>query len=142
MLTVLIADDHPVVRKGVRHILRDAGDIGEIYEAATWEETVDGVGVHKPDVVVMNTTLVDANSLEVLLILKHRFPGLPVILYHPEADPEFARRALQYGADGVVTKLAPGQELVNAVRTAAAAGIYICTVLAAKMNDLSGLGPV
>jgi two-component system, NarL family, invasion response regulator UvrY len=142
MLTILIADDHPVVRKGVRHILREAAEIGEIYETATWEETLDGVGTYKPDVVVMNTTLVDANSLEVLLILKQKFPGLPVILYHPDADPEFARRALQYGADGVVTKLSPGQELVNAVHTAATAGIYVCTVLAAKMNDLSGFGPI
>jgi two-component system, NarL family, invasion response regulator UvrY len=93
-------------------------------------------------VVVMNTTLVDANTLEVLLDLKHHFPGLPVVLYHPEADPEFARRALNHGADGIVAKIGPGRELINAVHTVAAAGVYVCTVLAAKMNDASGYGPI
>jgi two-component system, NarL family, invasion response regulator UvrY len=142
MLSVLIADDHPIVRKGVRSILRDAADIGPVYEAATWEETVAQAEACQPDVVVLNTTLVDANTLDVLLDLKHRFPDLPVVLYHPDADPEFARRALSYGADGVVAKIGPGQELINAVHTVAAEGVYVCTVLAAKMKDTSGYGPV
>ena len=135
MLSVLVADDHPVVRKGVRNILREAAGITEVYEAATADETLDRIARYQPDVVVMNTTLADANTLSVLLELRHQFPELPVVLFHPEADPDFARRALAYGANGIVTKLADAEELVKAVQTVAASETYLCSVLAAMMND-------
>lgn len=134
MLRILIADDHPVVRQGVRNLLRAAGGFAEPDEAATRAEVLEKVLAAPPDIVVMNTTLVDTNSIECLQAIKRLQPDLPVILLHPEPDPDYARRALASGASGVVTKLSPDDEILTAIRTVAAGGTYVGALLAAQMN--------
>lgn len=136
-LCVVIADDHPVVRKGVRSLLREAIGFSEPLEAATRDETLALIQMHQPDVVVMNTTLVDADSLEVLRAIHALRPNLPVILLHPEPDPAFARTALANGAAGIITKADHDAELVLAIRAVVATGRYVCAAIAARMNDES-----
>jgi DNA-binding NarL/FixJ family response regulator len=131
---VLIADDHPVVRKGVRSLLREHPAFGEPREAATTAETLAMVEAEPLDVVVMNTTLLDADSLEVLRRIKALRPELPVILLHPEPDPAFARAALAGGAAGIVTKAEHEDELLKAIEAALAAKTYLGAAIAARMN--------
>lgn len=134
MLRILMADDHPVVRQGFRNLLRNAGGFAPPLEAATCAAVLALVQADPPDMVVMNTTLLDADSLETLRAIKQMRPALPVILLHPEPDPDYARQALASGASGIVTKLSPDEELLVAIRTVAAGGAYVCALLAARMN--------
>jgi two-component system invasion response regulator UvrY len=134
MLRVLIADDHPIVRMGVRNLLRKLPEIAELLEAATKDETLETVRDARLDLVVMNTTLVDADAIEVLRSIKKLQPELPVILLHPEPDSVFARLALANGAAGIVTKAGAESELVMAIRVAAEGGVYVCSTIMARMN--------
>ena len=134
MLRILIADDHPVVRQGVRNLLREAGGFAPPLEAATRAEVLALVRADPPDLVVMNTTLIDTDSIDALRAIKQLQPALPVILLHPDPDPDFARLALANGASGIVTKLSPDEEILTAIRTVAAGGVYVCALLAARMN--------
>lgn len=123
-----------MVRQGFRNLLRAAGGFAPPDEAATCDEVLTLVRTNPPDLVVMNTTLVDAASLEALQAIKRLQPALPVILLHPEPDPDYARRALASGAAGVITKLAPDEELLTAIQTVANGGTYVCSLLAARLN--------
>lgn len=138
MLRVLIADDHPVVRQGIINLLRTVPDFARPAEAATRAETLALVAAYQPHVVVMNTTLADADSIEVLQTIKALAPDLPVILLHPEPDPVFTRRALDSGAKGVVTKQSPEEELLAAIRAVTRGRIFVASAVAALMNGQSG----
>ena len=140
MLRVLIADDHPVIRQGVIHLLRTDPSFAPPAEAATRAETLAQATAYQPDLVVMNTTLVDADSLEVLTTLKRLQPGLRVVLLHPEPDPAFARQALDCGADGIVTKQEPDEELLAAIRAVARHETYVSAATAALMDGKSEPG--
>jgi DNA-binding NarL/FixJ family response regulator len=141
MLRILIADDHPVIRQGIIHLLRTDPSFAPPAEAATRAETLAQVEAYQPDLVVMNTTLVDANSLEVLITLKRLQPALRIILLHPEPDPDFTRRALECGADGIVTKLEPDEELLAAIRAVTRREVYISTATAILMGGGSAPSP-
>ncbi len=139
LLVVLIADDHPIVREGVRNVLRGAARFAVPEEAATRDETLAIVLAVRLDVVVMNTTLLDADSIDVLKSIKLLKPDLPVIMLHPTPDVEFARLALSNGASGIITKEDGEGELVSAILAAADAGEYICAAITALMNGKRGL---
>jgi two-component system invasion response regulator UvrY len=133
-MRVLVADDHPVVRKGVKNVLREIAGITEIEEAATREETLEKIETSQPDIVIMNTTLVDAYCIEVLQQIKKLQPHTPVILLHPEPDAAFAASALASGASGIVTKLDEPEALVEAIETVALGGTYVSATIKSLMN--------
>lgn len=134
-MRVLIADDHPVVRKGVRAVLAEMTGIEDIHEAATKNETLEKVVACQPTLVIMNTTLVDANSIEVLRAIKRIRPQTTVILLHPVPDPQFTTIALASGASAVITKLGQVGELAKAIEATKGDGVYIGADIAALMND-------
>jgi len=133
-MRVLIADDHPVVREGVKNVLRQMSGITEVDEANDRAETLEKVVSSHPDIVIMNTTLVDADALEVLQQIKRLQPDLPVILLHPEPDMELATLALARGASGVITKLDDAEALVEAIEAAVHGGTYVSAAIKAHMN--------
>jgi two-component system invasion response regulator UvrY len=132
-LKILIVDDHPIVRQGLKQTLADAADIGEIVEAATPQEALDLVGARDWDVVILDIGLPGRGGLEVLKDIKREVPRLPVLILSMHAEDQYAVRTLRAGAAGYLTKAAATENLIDAVRKVAAGGRYISAELAERL---------
>jgi len=131
---VVLADDHAVVRTGLRMLL-DAEEGWEVVaEAGDTESALRAVLGHKPDVLVLDLNMPgDVTPLDALPGVRERSPGTATVILTMQEDPEFARRALRAGALGYVLKEAADRELVDAVRRAAAGENYLNPSLGAKL---------
>jgi two-component system invasion response regulator UvrY len=130
MIKVLIADDHPIVRQGLRQILSGIPDMEVAGEAATAQETLDQVRAGGWDVLVLDITMPDRSGFDILKDLKLGQPQLPVLVLSIHAEEQLAIRVLKAGASGYLTKEnAPG-ELVKAIRKVVSGGKYISRGLA------------
>jgi two-component system, NarL family, response regulator NreC len=120
-ITVVLADDHAVVRAGLHLLLERTGDIEVVSEAGTAEDAVRTVLGHKPAVLVLDLNMPgELTSLDAIPKVAEASPGTRVVVLTMQEDPEFARRALRAGAAGYVLKEAADAELVEAIRRAAA----------------------
>ena len=132
-LRILIVDDHPIVRQGLRQTLADAAQIGEIVEAATPQEALDLVGQREWDAVILDIGLPGRGGLDVLKDIKRAVPGLPVLILSMHSEDQYAVRALRAGAAGYLTKEAAPKNLVDAIRRVVAGGRYISPELAERL---------
>ena len=125
-ITIVLADDHPVVRSGLR-ILLDANDDFEVVaQAADAAAALRSVVEHEPAVLVLDLNMPgELTALEAIPRVTDRCPGTAVVVLTMEQDPAFARRALDAGALGYVRKDSAAEDLVVAVRRAAAGGRYV-----------------
>lgn len=112
---VLLVDDHPLVRAGVRRVLETNPDIRIVAEAASGDAALELLERETPDVLVLDLAMPDTDGLEVLRRAKRRWPELGVVILTMHANPEYLKRAIQYGADAYVLKESAAQELVAAV---------------------------
>jgi two-component system invasion response regulator UvrY len=144
MIKVLIADDHPIVRQGLRQILSGTSDMMVAGEAANAQETLDQVRAGEWDVLVLDITMPDRTGFDILRELKHAQPQLPVLVLSIHAEEQLAVRVLKTGASGYLTKEnAPG-ELVRAIRKVVGGGKYISRGLAESLAfglDTDTTGP-
>jgi len=125
MTRILLVDDHPVVRQGLKQVLEVAFDPASIGEAANAEEGLSEARNAKWDVMVLDLTLPGISGLELLKDLKRETPELPVLVLSMHPPEQFARRAIHAGASGYLTKdTAPG-ELVKAVGEVIAGRRYL-----------------
>jgi two-component system invasion response regulator UvrY len=125
LIRVLIADDHPVVRRGLRRILEDETDMEVAGEAPSAQETLDIVNKTECDVLVLDIELPGRSGLDVLKELKKSRPKLPVLVLSIYPEEQFAVRVLRTGAVGYLTKESAPEELVRAIRAVHAGGRYI-----------------
>jgi two-component system invasion response regulator UvrY len=132
-LRILIVDDHPIVRQGLRQTLVDAAGIGEIGEAATPQQALDLVRQREWDAVVLDIGLPGRGGLEVLKTIKDELPRLPVLILSMHSEDQFGVRAMRAGAAGYLTKEAAPENLVDAIRKVAAGGRYISQELAERL---------
>lgn len=133
MTKVLIADDHPVVREGVRRILQGAVEVEVVGEVGRADEVIAAAGRLKPDVVILDIGMPGPSFLEVLADLPGACPGARTLILSAQAEEDFAVRALRGGATGYLTKgYAPG-ELVEAVRRVAQGRRYVTDALAEQL---------
>jgi two-component system invasion response regulator UvrY len=132
-LRILIVDDHPIVRQGLKQTLADAAEIGEIVEAATPQEALDLVRQRKWDAVILDIGLPGRGGLEVLKDIKREVPRLPVLILSMHAEDQYAVRAVRAGAAGYLTKGAATERLIAAVRKVASGGRYISPELAERL---------
>jgi DNA-binding NarL/FixJ family response regulator len=131
MIRIAIADDHAVVREGVKRILADTRDLQIVGEARTGQELFAIVAGQPCDVVLLDLLLPDQSGLEVLHKLKQRFPTLPVVLFRVQPEMQYGVRALKAGAAGYLTKSSLPQALVRAIRKVARGrGRYVSAALA------------
>jgi two-component system, NarL family, invasion response regulator UvrY len=130
MIRVLIADDHAVVREGVKRIVAAAGDMTVVGEAATGEELLAAVVNTPCDAVLMDLSMPGMNGLEALREIRQRKPGLPVLVLSMYAADQYAVRALMDGAAGYLHKGGPPDEIVAALRTVAAGRRHISPAVA------------
>jgi len=116
-IRVLLADDHAVVRQGIRRFLEEAGDIEVVAEASDGGEAIRLVEEHRPDVAVLDVRMPGITGVEATRRIKARFPDVRVLILTAYDDDPYIFALLQAGADGYVLKTASGDELVRAVHT-------------------------
>lgn len=117
MIRVLIADDHALVREGIRRILSDSGRIEVVAEAATAGELV-ALSTSKPvDVVVMDLSMPDGSGLDAIADIQRSRPDLPLLVLTMHPADQYAVRALAMGASGFLNKEAPPADLIEAIGT-------------------------
>ncbi len=130
MIKVLIADDHPIVRQGLRQILAGIPDMEVAGEAVNAQETLEQVRVGGWDVLVLDITMPDRSGFDILKELKHEQPDLPVLVLSIHSEEQLAVRVLKAGASGYLTKENAPEELVKAIRKVVSGGKYISPALA------------
>jgi two-component system, NarL family, response regulator NreC len=132
-ITIVLADDHSVVRSGLRMLLEAEPDIEVIAEAGDVDAARRYTLGHKPTVLVLDLNMPGGSSLETIPKIADVSPDTTVVVLTMQEDPAFAREALRAGARGYVLKHAAGTELVQAIRTAASGGTWLNPDLGARM---------
>ena len=115
-IQVLLADDHHMVRAGIRELLEGAGDVQVIAEAGDGEEAQSLIGKHKPDVAVLDIQMPKASGIEVTRWVRSHMPEVGVLILTAYDDDPYVMAVLQAGANGYVLKTAKPEELIQAVR--------------------------
>jgi len=133
MIRVLVADDHAVVRQGLKQILGDTPEIRIAGEATNGKEALDKVRAEAWDVVILDISLPDHNGLDILKQLKSERPKLPVLVLSMYSEDQFAVRVLKAGAGGYLTKDSAPDDLVRAIRKVVSGGTYVSAFLAERL---------
>jgi two-component system, NarL family, response regulator NreC len=132
-IRVLIVDDHPVVRSGLKSLLEAEEDIEPVGEAGTMQEAVFRTRSLKPDVILMDVVMPGGSGIEATPAVLKEAPDAKVLILSMQDDPSYVRESFAAGASGYVLKEAADEEVVNAVREVAAGGNYVHPSLGAKM---------
>jgi DNA-binding NarL/FixJ family response regulator len=130
MIRVLIADDHALVRGGLRHLLAPLTDMVVVDEVGSGAEVVQAVAKHRPDVVTLDISMPATSFLEVLTQLREQQPAVRVLVVSFHAEAIYARRAIRAGAAGYITKDRADTELVAAIRMIASGRRYVSAAFA------------
>lgn len=133
MTTILIADDHGVVREGLRRLLESERDLQVCAEASDGREVLERVSSSRPDVVVLDINMPRLGGLETLERLRSEHPGVKVVLLSMHGDPPFIQSAVSLGADGYVLKSGRATEVVSAVRAVTKGGSYFSPTVAKEI---------
>ncbi len=133
MLKVLIADDHAVVRRGLKQILEETSDIAVRGEATNGREVLEQLSVQSWDVLVLDITMPGRSGLDILREVKQLTPKLPVLVLSMHAEEQFASRVLKAGAAGYLPKESAPEELVKAIRKVHSGGKYVSASQAEKL---------
>jgi two-component system, NarL family, invasion response regulator UvrY len=139
MIRLLIVDDHAVVRRGLRQIIAETGDIAVNGEAETGSQAIKTARQEEFDVMLLDISLPDKNGIEVLKQIKKEQPRLAVLMLSTYGEREFAVRALKAGASGYLTKQSAPEQLVTAIRHVAAGKKYVSPALAEELANAMGV---
>jgi two-component system invasion response regulator UvrY len=134
MIRVLVADDHAVVRRGLRQILSSTNDMAVTGEAGTRRELFEKVSRNEHDLVVLDISMRGGSALFTLKEIKDRQPGLPVLMVGKESEDQYAVRALKAGASGWLSKESEPEEFISAIRKVSQGRKYISYSLAEKLS--------
>ncbi len=133
MIKIIIADDHPIVRAGMKQIISEASDLTVADEASDGHKLLNKIRAEEFDVVILDITMPHMDGLDVLKQLKIEKPKLPVIVLSIHPEDQYALRVLKAGASGYVTKASAPDELINAIRKVFRGGKYISPSIAEKL---------
>jgi two-component system invasion response regulator UvrY len=125
VIRVVIADDHELIREGIKKIVRHSADIKIVGEAADLKQALALIAQVRPDVVVLDISLPDYDGLDGLAELRRHFPTLRVVMLSMHPEERYALSALRAGALGYVSKAMAATELMEAVRRAAQGASYL-----------------
>lgn len=133
MIKVFIADDHAIVRKGLKQILSETSDMSVTAEASSGEEALKKIANNKFDIVLLDISLPGRNGLDILRQIKKEKPKLPVVILSVYTEEQYAVSAIEAGASGYLTKESAPEELISALRKISCGGKYVTSSLAEKM---------
>ena len=133
MIRIFIADDHAIVRRGLKQIISETDDMMISDEAGSGEELLEKVFDDSYDVVLLDISLPGASGLEVMKKLRKNKSKLPVLMLSIYPEEQYAMRALKAGASGYLTKESAPEELVTAIRKIYHGGKYVSSSLAEKL---------
>jgi two-component system invasion response regulator UvrY len=137
-MKILIADDHAVMRHGLRLILADAFEHVDVGEAEDCQQALEAALEQQWDLVILDISMPGRNGLDVLKALKTQRPALPVLVLSMHPEQQYAVRAFRSGAAGYLTKASAGAELVKAVERILAGGRYVSAALAEQLASELG----
>ena len=140
MIRVAIADDHPIVRQGLRRIATDGAEIAVAGEAASASELFRLVAGVPVDVVLLDVSMPGSAFVETLHELREKFPSVRILVLSVHPEDQWAVRALRAGAAGYLTKDHSPDQLVDAIHRVARGGKYVSGKLAEKLAGLVDLG--
>jgi DNA-binding NarL/FixJ family response regulator len=133
MTKIIIADDHPIVRAGMKQIISEASNLVVADEADDGRKLLSKIREEHFDVVILDITMPHMDGLDVLKQLKIEKPRLPVIVLSVHPEDQYAVRVLKAGAAGYITKASAPDELINAIRKVCRGGKYISPSIAEKL---------
>ena len=134
MLNIFIADDHEIVRRGLKQIVSDSSEMDVAGEAKTGEETVEIIredGLY--DVLVLDISMPGKSGVEVLKDIRSFNQSLPILMLSIHPESQYAIRTLKAGANGYLTKSSAPEELVSAIKKVASGGKYVSSDLAERL---------
>ena len=134
-LTLVLVDDHAVVRAALKVLLESEPDLEVVAEAGTADDAIRYVGAHRPDVLILDLNMPGRPSLEAIPDIRHASPDTRIVILTMRNEPAFARQALRAGVMGYVLKEAADAELVLAVRRAAEGETYLQPSLYQHLAD-------
>ena len=123
-IRVVIADDHHLIRQGLRLLLADERDIQIVDDASNGREVIDAVAFSRPDVIVMDLKMPEMDGMESIARIRASYPSTHVVMLSKHSDTMIVKNALAKGAVGYVTKQSTASELVTAIRFASKGAIY------------------
>ena len=133
MINILIADDHSIVRAGLKQIIAEISDMTVVDEAGNGSEVLDKIRMNDYSVVVLDIAMPGKSGLEALKEIKSERPGLPVLMLSMYPEDQYAIRVFRSGAAGYLTKESAPAELVTAIRTVAGGKKYISPSVAERL---------
>lgn len=135
MIRVVIADDHAIVRQGLKQILSETHDLVVTGEAEDGAEALHLARQSNWDVFLLDVTMPNRNGIDTLKQLKKEFPKLPVLILSMHPEEQYAVRALKAGAFGYLTKQSAPEQLVNAIRQVAAGKKFVSPAVALQLAE-------
>lgn len=137
MIRVVIVDDHPMLRRGMRETLTAEADIAVVGEASRSEEVLDVLKASRCDVVLLDLSMPGRGGLDVLADIRADFPHVKVLVVSTYEESQYSVRAIRAGAAGYVTKTSAPTELITAVRTVVETGRYLTDHVAAALAEFA-----
>lgn len=139
MIRVLVADDHTIVREGLKQILARSGDLEVAGEAANGNEVLKLVRERAWDVLVTDMSMPGRSGIELIRSVKQARPALPVLVLSMYGEEQYAVRAIRAGASGYLNKESASEQLVAAIRKIAGGGVHVSAAVAeALFRNVSG----
>lgn len=132
-IEVLVADDHAIIRDGIRNILADTDDMVVAGEAANGNTALDMVRERDWSLVVLDLSMPGRNGLDLIKLIKAERPRLPILVFSMHQEEQYAVRAIRAGASGYLTKESDSDLLLPALRRVAAGGVYVSQAVAEQL---------
>lgn len=135
MIRIVIADDHEIVRAGLKQIIADEDDMEVAGESNSGEKLIELIKKNDYDVVLLDLKMSGMNGIEVMKHIKIMKPEMPVIVLSMHAEDQYAVRTIKAGASGYITKETAGDNLIAAIKKVVSGGKYISPTLAETLAD-------
>ncbi|HSD74963.1 MAG TPA: response regulator transcription factor [Steroidobacteraceae bacterium] len=130
---VLIVDDHPIVRQGLRRLIDQEEDLDVCGEAETVREARSAIREHRPDAIIVDISLKQGDGLELVRDVRAQYPSLPILVLSMHDETIYAERMLSAGASGYIMKQAASEQFLVAVRRVLDGGIYVSDTVSNTM---------
>lgn len=133
MIKLLVADDHPMIRYGLKQIISEHQDMVVSGEADSGKQILDLLKKNEYDIMILDISLPDINGVEIIKKLRHSKYKIPILVLSALPEDQYAVRIIKAGASGFINKMAVSEQLINAIRKILAGGYYVSPALSEKL---------